>query len=160
MVMVTAQTGPPFCSTPLKFLWAGTWASIGIGTWLETLLMFNKYQTAALISLSSWKGLHAVISPFNPGYVFNTWPYSRDSCEGSSVIVPTGTVMFKLLAHLPKSLVISEWSLPVNVSGLLLFSQPCRDNLTCSLELPMLGIPAWLTALTHSTSSLPDGTQE
>lgn len=161
MVMVTAQTGPRFCSSmPLKFLWAGTWASVGIGTLLETPLMFNKYQTAALISLSSWKGLRAVIRPFNPGYVFNTWPYSRDSCEGSSVIAPTGTVMFKLLAHLPKSLVISEWSLPVNVSWLLLFAQSCRSRLPRSLELRRWVSPVWLRVLAHSTSSLPDVTPE
>lgn len=90
MVMVAAQNQPPFCSMPLNFLQAGLWAFIGINTLLETLLMFNKYQTAALMSLSSWKGLRAVIRLFNPGYVFNTWPYSWNSCEESSVTAQQG----------------------------------------------------------------------
>lgn len=121
--MVTAWTCPPFGSVPLKPPWAWTYALTGIGPLPVTLLMFNKYPTAVLISLSGWKDLRAEIRPFSPGYVFNTWPSSRNNWEGRSVITPTGAAMPKLLVHLPKSRIISEWTLAVNISsGLLLFS--------------------------------------
>ena len=120
--MVTACTCPPFGSVPLKPPWAWTCALTGIGPLPVTLLMFNKYPTAVLISLSGWKDLRAEIRPFSPGYVFNTWPSSGNNWEGSSVITPTGAAMLKLLAHLPKSHIISEWTPAVNISsGLLVF---------------------------------------
>ena len=121
--MVTACTCLPFGSVPLKPPWAWTCALTGIGPLPVTLLMFNKYPTAVLISLSGWKDLRAEIRPCSTGYVFNTWPSSGNNWEGSSVIMPTGAAMLKLLAHLPKSCIISEWTLAVNISsGLLLFS--------------------------------------
>ena len=118
--MVTARTCAPFCSAPLKLPWAWTCALTGIGPLPVTLLTFNKYPTAVLLSLSGWKDLHAEIRPFSPEYVFNTWPSSGNNWEGSSVITPTGAAMLKLLAHLPKSLIISEWTLAVNISSGLL----------------------------------------
>ena len=121
--MVTARTCAPFCFVPLKLPWAWTCTLTGIGPLPATLLTFNKYPTAVLLSLSGWKDLRAEIRPFSPEYVFNTWPSSGNNWEGSSVITPTGAVMLKLLAHLRKSLIISEWTLAVNISSrLLLFS--------------------------------------
>lgn len=80
MATVLPRASLPFYSLPWRFLRAGTWAFIGMGTLLETLLMFNKCHSEALMSLSNWKCAHAVIRQNPPGHIFNSWPYSGDSC--------------------------------------------------------------------------------
>lgn len=69
--------------------------------------------------------------------------------------------MFKLVVHLPKPLVLSEWSLAENVSGLLWFSWSCHSELTVHWSSGVVGLhPRGSCHCPHPTSRLPDMTLE